>query len=139
MSGDVAALTSIIDGPGSAGPDVRTAAAMMYLWGINRVPKSLLPEPVSGEYDNDALAMFLLSNTYERGNMGVAEDLETAGLEMEKSWLAVGDDKVCDVCRANAAEGWIPLGQTFSGGVDRPLQHPACRCCALYRRKGAER
>jgi len=78
------------------------------------------------------------AQAYEHGNMIVARDLEDAGLEMEKSWLTVGDDRVSDLCRGNQAEGWIPLNQMFSSGADRVPGHVACRCTTLYRRVGAE-
>lgn len=82
------------------------------------------------------IAVTETGNAYEEGNMIVAQDLKFAGLEMEKSWLTVGDDRVSVECILNQDDGWIPLGQVFSGGVDRPLQHPGCRCTMLTRRKG---
>jgi len=78
------------------------------------------------------------AQAYEQGNMIVARDLEHAGLEMEKSWLTVGDDRVSDLCRGNEVEGWIALNQIFSGGTDSAPGHVACRCTTLYRRVGAE-
>lgn len=75
-------------------------------------------------------------NAYERGNAIVAEDLAAAGLAMEKHWLITGGE-ICELCLGNEADGWIPIDQAFSGGVMQPLQHPACRCSCLHRRKGA--
>lgn len=45
-----------------------------------------------------------------------------------KSWSTVGDDRVSDECRSNQAAGIIPMNEAFPGGVQRPPQHPACRC-----------
>jgi SPP1 gp7 family putative phage head morphogenesis protein len=45
-----------------------------------------------------------------------------------KIWYSLGDDRVCDQCENNAAEGEIPLGQAFSSGDQIPPAHPACRC-----------
>ena len=45
-----------------------------------------------------------------------------------KQWITAGDDLVSDECLGNEAEGVIPVGQMFSGGVDAPPQHPDCRC-----------
>lgn len=45
-----------------------------------------------------------------------------------KEWVTVGDDRVSDECAGNEAEGIIPVGQAFSGGVMAPPQHPDCRC-----------
>lgn len=75
---------------------------------------------------------------YEEGSAIVVRDLQDAGLQMEKSWLTVGDDRVSDGCRANQAEGWIPMSQAHQSGHMQPLRFPGCRCTELYRRaKGA--
>lgn len=81
------------------------------------------------------IAVTELGNAYEEGNAIVVRDLADAGLQMEKSWLTVGDERVSSGCRSNQAEGWIPLAQSFSSGQQRPLRFPGCRCTALYRRK----
>jgi len=77
-------------------------------------------------------------NAYEEGNRMVADDLSEAGLEMEKNWATVGDDRVSDGCRTNQAEGWIPADQAHASGHMHPLRFPGCRCDELYRRKAGE-
>ena len=72
---------------------------------------------------------------YEEGTLQVTKELKAIGLEMQKSWLTVGDDRVSAPCRGNQGAGWIPVDDAFPSGHDRPLAHPACRCTALYRRK----
>lgn len=72
---------------------------------------------------------------YEEGNAIVVRDLQDAGLVMEKRWLTVGDDRVSQGCRDNAAEGWIPVAASFSSGHMQPLRFPGCRCTTQYRRK----
>lgn len=74
---------------------------------------------------------------YERGNRDVAKSLADAGLEMEKSWLTSGDDRVTDECMANEDEGWIPIDEQFPSGDDEPPRFPGCRCTCLYQAKGA--
>jgi hypothetical protein len=76
---------------------------------------------------------------YEEGNVIVGRDLQAAGIQMEKRWLTVRDERVSELCRTNAAAGWIPLEQSFPSGHDRPLGHVACRCTALYQRKPTPR
>ncbi len=76
-----------------------------------------------------------VGNAYEAGNAGAVQQLQAAGLVMEKSWLTIGDDRVSEDCQSNADAGWIPIDEPFPSGADRPLQHPGCRCTALYRRK----
>ena len=80
-------------------------------------------------------------NGYEHGNLLVGRRLVAAGVEMEKSWLSVGDArsrKRGDPCPGNQAAGWIPLDQAFPSGHDRPLAHPACRCALRQRMKPEE-
>ena len=77
-------------------------------------------------------------NAYEAGNYLPIRAMAEAGLEMEKSWLTVGDDRVSEVCQGNQDEGWIPWDQAHESGQQHPLAHPACRCTELYRRKGSE-
>jgi len=43
-----------------------------------------------------------------------------------KRWLATSD--CCDICSDNESDGVIPIDASFSGGVDRPPQHPNCEC-----------
>jgi SPP1 gp7 family putative phage head morphogenesis protein len=72
-------------------------------------------------------------DAYEEGNRAVVDDLEAAGLRIEKSWLDVGDGRVDSDCESNAAAGWIPRADTFPSGDQAPTAHPACRCTTLYR------
>lgn len=72
---------------------------------------------------------------YEEGSFAVIEDLRDGGLEMEKYWSTVGDDRVSDECRQNEADGWIPVDQAHSSGDMHPLRFPGCRCDELYQAK----
>lgn len=82
------------------------------------------------------IAITEMGNAYQRGNLIVGLDLKTAGLTIEKSWLARGDS--CPLCLANQADGWIDVEQTHSSGVECPGAHPDDRCVELYRRKPSE-
>lgn len=86
----------------------------------------------------EAIAVFELGDAYEHGNMLVAKDLQASGLEMQKKWLSVGDDRVRPEHRANQEQGWIPLDDAFQDGNDRPPSDPGCRCTLLLRRKPDE-
>ena len=84
------------------------------------------------------IAVTDIGNAYEEGNLEVAQDMQAAGLEMEKYWSTVGDDKVSKtVCQPNEDAGWIPLDDQFPSGHMRPLGHPSCRCSMKTRRKGS--
>lgn len=48
-------------------------------------------------------------------------------LQPAKKWVTDGPAP-CPACAANAAQGAIPAGDEFDGGVDEPPQHPNCEC-----------
>lgn len=78
------------------------------------------------------------ANAYEEGNRIVAQKMQQMGLQMEKSWLTVGDDRVSEGCQTNQNAGWIGLDQDFPSGHQRSPRFPGCRCDILYRRKEAD-
>ena len=81
------------------------------------------------------IAVYVLGDAYEHGNMLVAKDLQASGLEMVKKWQSVGDSRVRPAHRANQAQGWISLDASFQDGSDRPPSDSGCRCTTLLRRK----
>jgi len=81
------------------------------------------------------IAITEVGNAYQQGNIDLVRSAMDTGLAFEKSWLTVGDARVDPHCASNEAQGWIDVDEAFSSGVDRPLDHPGCRCSALYRRK----
>lgn len=82
------------------------------------------------------VAVTEIGDAYTEANLIVAQDLQAAGIQMEKFWSTVGDDKVSQtVCKPNEDQGWIPVNQAFQSGHMRPLGHPGCRCDLLTRRK----
>jgi hypothetical protein len=80
------------------------------------------------------VAVTELGEAYEAGSALMVQDLQSAGLQMEKSWSTIGDDRVSAGCQENAAAGWIPFDDEFPSSDMRPLRFPGCRCTALYRR-----
>lgn len=72
-------------------------------------------------------------DAYEHGNALVGHELAAAGLDMQKFWLTVGDERVSAECHANEVAGWIPFAVLYPSGKDRPLQHVGCRCTQLLR------
>jgi hypothetical protein len=54
------------------------------------------------------------------------------GAHLKRS-MTVGDDRVCDDCDDNAADGWIPINEAFSGsGTEDVPHHFGCRCSVEY-------
>jgi hypothetical protein len=77
------------------------------------------------------------ANAYESGSRLLIDDLRAVGLDMEKMWNVV-DGGCCEICEANASEGWIDSEETHSSGDMHPPGHVNCRCNETYRRKGSE-
>ena len=65
---------------------------------------------------------------YCEGQLMAARELAALGLALQKRWVTVGDARVTEGCRANAAAGWIDLEAAFPSGHLRPLRFPGCRC-----------
>lgn len=85
----------------------------------------------------ELIAVTEAAEAYEEGNRLVVDEMTAVGLEMEKSWSTVGDDRVSDGCRTNGQEGWIPVDQAFSSGHQHAPRFPGCRCAILYRRRAS--
>ena len=76
------------------------------------------------KYRSELIARTETANALSQASLDTMEDMGIDG----KEWITAGDDRVSDECEGNENEGVIPVGQTFSGGVMAPPQHPDCRC-----------
>ena len=76
------------------------------------------------KYRSELIARTETASALSQSSLDTMEDMGIDG----KEWVTAGDDGVSEECQGNEAEGVIPVGQTFSGGVDAPPQHPDCRC-----------
>ena len=56
----------------------------------------------------------------------LTQSLSEAASGPQKRWIA--DDDACEVCQANADQGWIDADDTFDSGDDEPPAHPNCGC-----------
>lgn len=83
----------------------------------------------------ELIAVNEAAEAYEAGNRIVVDEISAVGLEMEKSWSTVGDERVSDGCRSNGQTGWIPVDQPFPSGHQHAPRFPGCRCAILYRRR----
>ena len=86
----------------------------------------------------ELIAVTEMGQAYETGNRIVIDEMADVGLDMEKSWSTVGDERVSQLCKTNAAAGWIGLDVPFPSGHQYPPGHPGCRSATLYRRVGSE-
>lgn len=83
----------------------------------------------------ELIAVTEIGNAYSEGQLRQGRRIINAGIQMEKGWLTVGDDRVEEVCIANQAAGWIDHNATFPDGSSAPTAHPGCRCSLTMRRK----
>jgi len=83
----------------------------------------------------ELIAVTEAAEAYETGNRLVIDEMTAVGLEMEKQWSTVGDERVSAGCRENSQAGWIPVDQLFPSGHQHPPRFPGCRCATLYRRR----
>lgn len=83
----------------------------------------------------ELIAVTEAAEAYETGNRLVIDEMTAVGLEMEKQWSTVGDERVSAGCRENSQAGWIPVDQPFPSGHQHAPRFPGCRCAILYRRR----
>ena len=83
----------------------------------------------------ELIAVTEAAEAYETGNRLVIDEMTAVGLEMEKQWSTVGDERVSAGCRENSQAGWIPVDQLFPSGHQHAPRFPGCRCAILYRRR----
>ena len=71
--------------------------------------------------------MIAVSEVTRGWNGGCLAALKLLGVAY-KEWVTRNDPDVCATCKANQAQGAIPLGQPFRSGDMAPLAHVRCRC-----------
>jgi hypothetical protein len=83
----------------------------------------------------EMIAITELRDAHERSQEKMIQGFVDKGYEMEKTWLTAKDERVCDLCAANARAGWIDAHSLFPTGAYIAPQHPVCRCRTVYRVK----
>lgn len=81
------------------------------------------------------VAVTEMAEAYGEGNFQTAQEMESAGLEMEKHWHDVGDERVSEGCISNTSAGWIGIRADFPSGHTHEPRFPGCRCYVAYRRR----
>lgn len=83
---------------------------------------------------DDAAFDYTRANTIARtearlaNSNGTLDAWRADGRVEKKAWSTAGDDKVEEVCQANADAGDIPIDDVFPSGDDATPAHPNCRC-----------
>lgn len=81
----------------------------------------------------ELIARTELAQAYETAVSIQGQELQRAGIPMQKRWLAVSDGKVDELCSDNEVDGWIDFDASFNSGDTEPPAHPACRCATELR------
>jgi hypothetical protein len=98
-------------------------------WSLNKIEKGI--STLSGFSAKRAEAIAQNSLAFVSGRS--ARNVAAMTGAMEKMSETVGDDRVCDECDTNAADGWIGINDRFSGSDTEDVpHHPGCRCDVVY-------
>jgi len=74
-----------------------------------------------------------IARTEARNATSEAREIEALGRGAKwKHWITTADERLCDICAGNEADGVIPVDDTFSGGTRTAPAHPNCRCSVAY-------
>lgn len=88
---------------------------------------------IFSEYRASMIARTEVGDAYITANLEMTRELGgDLGLTQEKRWLLADADTDSE-CTSAADDGWIPIDDTFSNGLDGPLAHPNCLCDLAYR------
>lgn len=88
---------------------------------------------IFSQYRAEMIARTEVGEAYTHANLEMTRDIgKELGVKTEKRWLTTDDD-LDELCASAADDGWIPVDDTFSNGMDRPLAHPNCRCDVEFR------
>jgi len=89
------------------------------------------PSELKGKTLASRARMIARTETNDALSQAFMDRSRNMGIEY-KEWIVTYP---CPQCEYNAAEGVVPMDHIFSGGVERPPQHPNCRCALAPARK----
>lgn len=110
---------------------------------VSRQSENLSTRGLTGKEITDQLHADFKTHGLTVGK-GVAGDASIAGYSAglagaakavrvkRKVWLTAGDDRVDELCTANAGAGTIDIDKDFPSGVAYPPAHAYCRCLVDY-------
>lgn len=94
------------------------------------------PSPLRHLRDRaELIAVTEIGNAYIEGQLRQGRRITQRGIQLQKGWLTVGDDRVEEECLRNQNAGWIDFDENFPTGHRGPLAHPGCRCSMTMQRK----
>lgn len=107
--------------------------------GIGEITKRIRDDAFGGEITTSRAKTIARTETVGALNEGEHLAAIESGVMQSKRWLSQRDGRVRDSHRTAEGEGWIPIGQPYSNGLDHPHQQGApaeevinCRCGQLF-------
>jgi len=71
--------------------------------------------------------MIAQTETNQALSQAAMDKMQEMGVD-GKEWIVIGDERVCEICMGNEADGVIPINQQFSSGHMQTPGHVNCRC-----------
>lgn len=102
-----------------------TQDALLEGWSADQLSDQIIDDAAFGYERANMIARTEMRFANSNGTLGAWRE---SGNVQKKGWSTSNDDKVEEVCQANADAGDIDLNEPFPSGDDAPPAHPNCRC-----------
>jgi SPP1 gp7 family putative phage head morphogenesis protein len=102
-----------------------TRDALEQGWSADQFTKQIIDDSA---FDYKRANTIARTETRLANSNGTIDAWREVGRVEKKGWSTAEDDKVEEVCQANAEAGDIPLDDVFPSGDSAPPAHPNCRC-----------
>jgi hypothetical protein len=107
--------------------------------GVSELAKRIRSEAFGGTITSARATMIARTETVGALNEGAMLKAKQGGIFRSKQWVSQRDGRVRDSHRAAESQGWIPIDQQYSNGLDYPHApgSPAaevinCRCSQMF-------
>lgn len=90
-----------------------------------------LARDLQATLEDRAWAMTVAWTETSRAISAAAEDTYRQAGVRTKGWMTALDQRVCPVCLADEAAGFVDINAPFPSGTLRPPGHPRCRCAPI--------
>jgi SPP1 gp7 family putative phage head morphogenesis protein len=102
-----------------------TQDALLQGWSADQFAEQIIDDAAFSDTRASTIARTEMRLANSNGTLDGWKD---SGRVATKAWSTAEDDKVEQVCQANADAGDIALDAAFPSGDDAPPAHPNCRC-----------
>jgi hypothetical protein len=107
-----------------------TAQATEESWTTPKIVETLQNDHAFSRSRAQTIASTEIVNADEQGKLA---GWKASGLNLQKRSILGSNENHGPDDIENAAEGWIPVENTFQSGAESPPYHPNCRCVSVAR------